>query len=178
MTRDRLRSASRADSANTNQPARPDAACSAVIAAPFGAFGIVTSDACIQELLFLPPDTPLRAPANELTVHAVEQILRWIEDPDTRFDLPLAARGTPFQQRVWEGIRAVPRGDVQTYGQLATQIRSAARAVGQACGANPFPLVTPCHRIVSKSGLGGFAGASDGYLIDAKRWLIAHEARR
>ena len=99
-------------------------------------------------------------------------------DADARFDLPLATRGTPFQHRAWQGIRSVPRGEVQTYGQLATRIGSAARAVGQACGANPFPLVTPCHRIVASSGLGGFAKASSGYLIDAKRWLIAHEARR
>lgn len=178
MAHDRLRSASCADIANRGEPTRRDSDCTAVLSTPFGAFGIVARDACIQELLFLPPDTPARSPTDALTERAAAQILRWLEDADARFDLPLATRGTPFQHRVWQGIRSVPRGEVQTYGQLATRIGSAARAVGQACGANPFPLVTPCHRIVGSAGLGGFAKASGGYLIDAKRWLIAHEARR
>lgn len=178
MTHGRLRSASCADITNKGEPARPDADCSAVLTTPFGAFGVVTHNTSIQELLFLPPDTPARSPTDGLAERAVTQILRWLENPDTPFDLPLAGRGTPFQHRVWQGIRNVPRGEVETYGQLAARIGSAARAVGQACGANPFPLVTPCHRIVASSGLGGFAKASDGYLIDAKRWLIEYEARR
>jgi methylated-DNA-[protein]-cysteine S-methyltransferase len=178
MKHDRPRSASCADIAKKGEPARPYSDCTAVLATPFGAFGIVTHDACIQELLFLPPDTPARSPADALAARAVTQILGWLEDPDAPFDLPLAARGTPFQQRVWQGIRNIPRGEVQTYGQLAARIGSAARAVGQACGANPFPLVTPCHRVVASAGLGGFAKASDGYLVAAKRWLIQYEAGR
>ena len=69
----------------------------------------------------------------------------------------------------------VPRGQVVSYGYIAKRLRSAARAVGQACGANPFPPIVPCHRVVSASGLGGFANNTDGFLIATKRWLLTHE---
>jgi len=65
---------------------------------------------------------------------------------------------------------------VLTYGQLARQLGSVPRAVGQACGANYFPIVIPCHRVVSSSGIGGFAHhAEDGFFRNVKRWLLTHE---
>lgn len=152
---------------------------SAVLALPFGAFGIrlVNMDAAIDELVFLPPETPESAPDSALAARAAEQIRAWLDDPDHPFDLPLSTRGTPFQRRVWNAIAAIPRGQLRRYGVIAAELGSAARAVGQACGANPFPLVIPCHRVVSASGIGGFAGATDGYLLDAKRWLLDFESR-
>lgn len=153
---------------------------SAVLALPFGAFGIrlARADAEIDELVFLPPETPESAPACAVAERAAQQILAWTDDPDRPFDLPLSTRGTPFQRRVWNAIAAIPRGRLRSYGAIASELDSAARAVGQACGANPFPLVIPCHRVVSASGIGGFAGATDGYLLDAKRWLLEFESRR
>ena len=159
-----------------NTDLQPDV-YSAVLAAPFGGFGIRSDRERIWELVFLPPRTPVHAPDGALAERAASQIERWIDDPDRPFDLPLATRGTPFQRRVWAAIAAIPRGERRQYGYLATDLGSAARAVGQACGANPFPIVVPCHRVVAASGLGGFANASGGYLLDAKRWLLAHEAR-
>lgn len=155
-----------------------DAAFSATLRTPFGPFGIRVEGEAIAELVFLPPGTPLRAPDSQLARRAAEQIDAWLANPDFRFDLPLAMRGTPFQQRVWQQISDIPRGQVRTYGELAGRLNSASRAVGQACGANPFPLVIPCHRVVSKSGIGGFAGATGGHLLDTKRWLLAFESRR
>ena len=154
----------------------PDA-FSAILATPFGSFGIRSDDTQIRELVFLPPGTPVRAPTNTLAEQAVVQITGWLDDPDRPFDLPLAARGTPFQQRVWMTISNIPRGEFRRYGDLATELNSAARAVGQACGANPFPLIVPCHRVVAANGLGGFAGATGGYLLGAKRWLLDFEVR-
>lgn len=151
-------------------------AFSAILAAPFGRFGVRTNGELIHELVFLPPATPVRAPDCALAEQAVAQISRWLDDPDRPFDLPLAERGTSFQRRVWAAIAAIPRGESRRYGSLAIELGSAARAVGQACGANPFPLVVPCHRVVATSGLGGFAGATGGYLLDAKRWLLEFEA--
>lgn len=153
---------------------------SAVLALPFGAFGIRLADteAAVDELVFLPPETPESEPASAVAERAAEQILAWIENPDRPFDLPLATRGTPFQRRVWNAIAAIPRGRSRSYGALATELGSAARAVGQACGANPFPLVIPCHRVASARGIGGFAGATGGYLLDAKRWLLDFESTR
>ncbi len=156
----------------------PPPAFAAVIPMPFGPFGVRTRGETVDELVFLPPDTPLLAPASPLAQQVAAELAAWLEDPDHVFELPLAARGTPFQRRVWAAIAAVPRGRCATYGALAQGLSSAPRAVGQACGANPFPLVVPCHRIVSAAGIGGFAGATGGHLLDAKRWLLAFEAVR
>lgn len=153
-----------------------DTALSATIPTPFGPFGIRVAGEAIAELVFLPPETPLHAPDSRLTRLAARQVEAWLADPDFRFDLPLATSGTPFQQRVWQQISDIPRGQVRTYGELAGRLNSASRAVGQACGANPFPLVIPCHRVVSRAGIGGFSGATDGHLLGVKRWLLAFES--
>jgi methylated-DNA-[protein]-cysteine S-methyltransferase len=90
--------------------------------------------------------------------------------------LPLAPLGTPFQRRVWQALCDIAPGVVMTYGQLARQLGSVPRAVGQACGANHFPIVIPCHRVVSSGGIGGFAHhAEEGFYRNVKRWLLAHE---
>lgn len=153
-------------------------AFAATLVVPFGAFGIKVAQNLIHELVFLPPGTPAMPPGCALAERAATQIHKWLEDPDRPFDLPLAVRGTLFQRRVWDAIAAIPRGETRQYAHLSKALASAARAIGQACRANPFPLVIPCHRVVSATGIGGFAGASGGYLIDAKRWLLAFEADR
>ncbi|MDB5728400.1 MAG: methylated-DNA--[protein]-cysteine S-methyltransferase [Noviherbaspirillum sp.] len=152
---------------------------SAIIEAPFGAIGIrVAADAdALRELVYLPSQFQEQAPTDRLSERGAEQVRRYLDDPDFRFDLPMAEAGTTFQRRVWDAISAIPRGEVLTYGQVARQIRSAPRAVGQACGANWFPLVIPCHRVTASGGLGGFAGHDDasGFHLAVKRWLLAHE---
>lgn len=150
----------------------------AIIALPFGPFGIRAHDGEVQALVFLPPGTPLLDPRNATAGAAAHALREWIEDPDLRFPVPLARAGTPFRQRVWDAIGAIPRGHTTTYGALAAQLGSAPRAVGQACGANPFPLIVPCHRVTAAHGLGGFANARNGWLLDVKRWLLAFEAAR
>ena len=92
--------------------------------------------------------------------------------------MPLRPSGTAFQRRVWEQISAIPNHQTRTYGELAIALRNAPRAVGQACGANPFPLIVPCHRVIAAGGgLGGFSRQRGGFLLDIKRWLLAHEGR-
>ena len=89
------------------------------------------------------------------------------------FAVPFHIRVTPFQFKVLEAVSAIPYGSTATYGELAARIGSpgAARAVGAACGANPIPLIIPCHRVVGSSGLGGYAGG-----LELKRKLLALEA--
>ncbi len=149
----------------------------AQLATPFGIVGVRTEGDALAEIVYLPRSAGARAPANALAERACAQIEKYIADPDYRFELPLKPLGTAFQRRVWEQIAAVPLGETRTYGELARRLRSAPRAVGQACGTNYFPLVIPCHRVVAANGLGGFAHNSSGYLIEVKRWLLAHEAR-
>lgn len=151
---------------------------SAILATPFGGFGIRSDGTHIMEMAFLPPGIAVRSPGDAVAEHAAAQVIAWLDDPYRPFDLPLASCGTPFQQRVWAAISRIPPGAQRRYGALAAELDSAARAVGQACGANPYPLAVPCHRVVAASSLGGFANARDGYLLDAKRWLLNFEASR
>jgi O-6-methylguanine DNA methyltransferase len=87
---------------------------------------------------------------------------------------PLVLMGTPFQRRVWDALRAIPRGEVRTYGRVAAMIGAprAVRAVAGACGANPVALLVPCHRVVAADGIGGY---SAGAGLAAKRALLAAE---
>lgn len=150
---------------------------SAIVAAPFGAVGIRVADSVLTELVYLPPRFQEKDPGDFVSEKVATQILQYFDDPDYQFDLPLRPVGTAFQNAVWRGIAAIPRGQVLTYGQIAKQIRSAPRAVGQACGANWYPLVIPCHRVTAAGGLGGFAHHDDetGFHLGVKRWLLAHE---
>lgn len=158
---------------------------SAVVPAPFGAVGIRTDAGRVREIVYLPPSylADLSAhdldggPADGAAEHAARQVERYLDDPDFVFDLPLAEAGSSFQRRVWDAIGAIPRGSVRTYGQIAKLLESVPRPIGQACGANPFPLVIPCHRVTAAGGLGGFAGADDehGFQLGIKRWLLRHE---
>lgn len=90
------------------------------------------------------------------------------------FTVPLAPAGSDFQRRVWARMNAIPYGHVHRYGDLARDLDTAARAVGQACGRNPIPIVQPCHRVIGGSGNGGFS--APGGLV-TKAWLIAHERK-
>jgi methylated-DNA-[protein]-cysteine S-methyltransferase len=137
---------------------------------------VLTRGDRVAEIHYLPPSSPAVAPRNALAERAARQLERYREDPDTVFDLPLAIEGTQFQRRVWAAMCAIPRGRTRTYGELALELGGEARAVGQACGDNRLPVVIPCHRVVAADGIGGFAHATGGYLIEAKRWLLAHEA--
>jgi methylated-DNA-[protein]-cysteine S-methyltransferase len=157
--------------------ARPAEAFDAVVAAPFGAIGIAVDGGRIASLSFLPPGTSLHRAQDSLVERAGEQIRHYFDDPDAEFDLPLTPVGTIFQRRVWDQIASIPSGQTRRYGEIARALGSEARAVGQACGDNRFPLVIPCHRVVAASGLGGFAHANRGFYLRVKQWLLMHELR-
>ncbi|HEV7815713.1 MAG TPA: methylated-DNA--[protein]-cysteine S-methyltransferase [Janthinobacterium sp.] len=150
---------------------------SAIVAAPFGAIGVRSEAGLLRELVYLPPHFEEKDAADAVSERAAAQVRRYFGDPDFPFDLPLPEVGSAFQQKVWRAIAAIPRGAVLSYGQVARQIGSAPRAVGQACGANWFPLVIPCHRVTAAGGLGGFSHHDDetGFHLGVKRWLLAHE---
>lgn len=110
---------------------------------------------------------PFKAAANQLDAYFAGQL--------TRFDLPLAPRGSEFQQRVWAALLEIPYGETESYGRLAERIGSpnAARAVGLANGKNPISIVIPCHRVVGSGGnLTGYGGG-----LDRKKQLLDLELR-
>jgi len=101
------------------------------------------------------------------------QLLEYFEGRRTIFDIPFYVRGTEFQIRAWKSIDEIPYGQTLTYSQVAEKIQSprAYRAVGSSCGANPLPIIIPCHRVLaSNGGLGGYSGG-----LEIKKALLEHE---
>lgn len=109
-----------------------------------------------------------------LLLRARDQMQEYFDGERTSFDLPLAPYGTPYRQRVWAALQAIPYGKTRTYLEVAATAGGVARSVGQANGENPLPILIPCHRVVATHGLGGYSGG-DG--IETKRFLLEHEAR-
>jgi methylated-DNA-[protein]-cysteine S-methyltransferase len=147
----------------------------AILSALGFSIGICCNDDEITAIDYLEPQTEV-VPKTPLAKEAVRQLRAWLKDPRFAFGLPLAPAGTHFQLRVWQQIAAIPAGQTRSYGEVATAIHSGPRAVGNACGANPYPSVVPCHRVVAANqGLGGFARQRGGFLLDIKKWLLRHE---
>lgn len=106
---------------------------------------------------------------------AIEQLNAWFAGHRLAFDVPLAARGTDFRKSVWSELTRIPYGETISYGELARRIGKprASRAVGTANGANPLPIIVPCHRVIGSNGqLTGFSGG-----LAIKQWLLDHERR-
>jgi methylated-DNA-[protein]-cysteine S-methyltransferase len=115
------------------------------------------------------------SPASELTVPVRDQIDAYTRGELLVFDIPVALYGTEWQQRVWRELMNIPFGQTRSYGQIAESVCTirASRAVGRANGANPIPLIIPCHRVVGSDGkLTGFGGG-----IHLKQALLEHEQR-
>ncbi len=141
---------------------------------PFGTVAIISDDNQLRIDLFGEVLLVATQPASQqLMSKLYTQIMSYFALPSFKCDFPQLT-GTQFQLRVWQAIYAIPVGETRTYGQLAALLASGPRAVANACGANPFPIIIPCHRVVAKSGIGGFLqGKKNGILV--KRWLLQHE---
>ena len=147
----------------------------AIMQAPGFLIGIRCTADEVTGIDYLEPGA-LRAPDTPLAHETVRQITAYLADPRFEFGLPLAPAGSHFQRRVWGAIAAIPCGQTLSYGEVADQIRSGPRAVGNACGANPYPIVVPCHRVLAaQHRLGGFGRGGGGWLLEIKRFLLQHE---
>jgi methylated-DNA-[protein]-cysteine S-methyltransferase len=145
-------------------------------ATPFAVLGISTDGAVVTGVRYLPRNTATRPPHDRAAERACREVERYLADPAYCFKLPYRLDGTSFQQRVWREIEKLFPIKTITYGELAQRIRSAPRAVGGACGANPVPLFAPCHRVLAAGGLlGGFMGGNQDFPLSVKRWLLRHE---
>lgn len=107
-----------------------------------------------------------------LLKEACKQVAAYLDGRLKTFDLPLSPRGGDLHQAVFKAMLAIPYGQTRTYGDLARELNTYGQPIGQACGANPIPIIIPCHRILSANGLGGYSG--DGGL-DTKIALLKLE---
>jgi methylated-DNA-[protein]-cysteine S-methyltransferase len=147
----------------------------AKLAAPFGILGIRCLKDALLGIDFLPSNEQTQPATTAFAEIVCGQLMRYFENADMHFSVPLELNGTPHQKKVWQAMLDIPRGQTRNYGELAAKLKSCAQAVGQACGANPIPIIVPCHRVVGKAGLGGFMRHGSGDPLDIKRWLLAHE---
>ncbi len=119
-------------------------------------------------------ETPPPADLMPLITAVTQEIAAYVSGHGADFSsVTLDLQGTPFQLRVWQELRRIPRGAAVSYRELARRVGSpkACRAVGQANGRNPIPIIIPCHRVVAADG--GLGGFSSG--LEKKRWLLKHE---
>ncbi|GHF15553.1 methylated-DNA--protein-cysteine methyltransferase [Kordiimonas sediminis] len=118
--------------------------------------------------------SPFQEP-NDLLLEAKRQLDEYFDGDRKTFDLPMDADGTAHQKKVWQRMLEIPYGETMTYGDISAELKSAAQAIGNACGANPLPILIPCHRIVAASGkLGGYSG--DGGPITKRALLVLEGA--
>lgn len=109
-----------------------------------------------------------------LLEEARRQMQAYFDGRLSRFDLALSPAGSAYRRRVWAALCDIPPGQTRTYGEIARVVGGAARSVGQANGANPIPVLIPCHRVIAAAGIGGYSG---GEGLTTKRFLLQLEAR-
>lgn len=144
---------------------------SSVFKTPYGSFEVVHDEHFIFNAHF--SAKPITKYPNALARLIESELAIYFQDCTYQFQLDLKPHGTSYQQKVWDALLAIPAGRTLTYGELATQLQSSPRAIGQACKKNPITVFVPCHRIVGKENLGGYMG--DLNSISYKEYLLEHE---
>ena len=135
--------------------------------------GFIGDSLCLLEIG--KADTDRMSNSNAAMKKLSAELAAYFRDKQFQFTINLQPYGTDFQQGVWSALREIPAGGTLSYGQLAEKLHSSPRAVGNACRANPIPIIIPCHRVVGKNGIGGYDGKTSGRRLDIKRWLLHHE---
>lgn len=151
--------------------------CKAVVQTPIGPLGLEALGDEIVRLWFAEEEA--QEPGGSVLKEAARQIDGYFRGTRRHFDLPLRRPSgtTLFQHRLWDALSRIPFGETCTYGRLAAQLQTSARAVGGGCARNPLPILIPCHRVVARTGLGGFSGQWEtGLALRVKRTLLQHEA--
>ena len=147
----------------------------AIIATPIGMVRVSGTATMVESITIGGQAGDFICDGEGAVAEAAVQLREWFAGTRTAFDLPLAASATIRGKALRDGMIAVQYGDTMSYGALANAIGSSARAIGQACARNPFPIVVPCHRILDASGALGAYSAGDGPAT--KSWLLDHERR-
>jgi len=147
-----------------------------IISSPIGKLGIQIHEDKLARIAFLPENTPEFATQNAYAHHVIQQLNAYFNNPRHSFDITITRKGTTFQTNVWNALEKIPSGKTFFYSEFATQLETGPRAIGSACRTNPTPVVVPCHRIIAKQTIGGFAGEISGDFIQIKQWLLQHES--
>jgi len=152
----------------------------AVVVTPIGPLTLVASGGALREVRFPngpppgPPDGPAE-PDHPVLAQAARELAEYFAGERTAFEVALEPQGSAFQRAAWHGLATIPYGETISYGEQARRLGhpGKARAIGAANGANPLPIVLPCHRVVGRDGsLTGFGGG-----LETKAWLLHHERR-
>jgi methylated-DNA-[protein]-cysteine S-methyltransferase len=141
----------------------------AALDTPLGPVWVEADDGCVTASGWGEAD---RSPVDPVLVAALAQLGAYFDGCSDSFDLPLAPGRDGLQHRVLAALSAIPFGETRTYGELLRSLGAPAQAIGQACGANPLPILIPCHRVLGASGLGGFSAPGG---VETKVWLLRHE---
>ena len=139
------------------------------LATPIGGFWVEARDRAIIRAGW--GDAP-SATDDPILRLALSEIAAYFDGTLTQFSVPLRPEVSAFQGRFLQALQTIPFGETRTYGQLAKQLNTPAQAIGQACGANPIPLLIPCHRVLGATGLGGYSGTGG---VETKVALLRHE---
>lgn len=145
----------------------------ALLDSPIGRLVIQGTPSAVTSIDWIERELEVGAPPKSPVATALDQLEDYFQGRLTRFDVPLAPKGSPFQARVWGALSAIPFGETASYGEIARLIGSTARPVGMACGANPIPIIIPCHRVIAASGK--LTGYSGGEGIKTKQTLLELE---
>ncbi len=143
---------------------------------PVGTLEIVSRQGVVINIDWLIDDTDNQRPISIHKKSFQKAIAKYWLGTDNTVSVTLLKQGSPFSNRVWAEMCRIPFGEILTYAGLAKKVGSSARAVGNACRANPYPLFIPCHRVISVSNMGGYCGQTEGGFMDIKRKLLAFEA--
>ena len=147
----------------------------AIIESPLGKLVLKALDNKLVELTYCKSITKLQRPSSLFLKQVIQEPQAYFQGKLTTFKLPIHLSGTSFQLKVWQALANIPYGKTLSYSELAKQLKTGPRAIGNACRTNPIPIIIPCHRILAKNGLGGYSGQTIGKFIKVKQWLLAHE---
>ena len=156
---------------------------STVVESPVGYLGLQLVGKTLVGIDFLGKRLPssIKDCLNSISKESVKNIQSaldaYFNNPKKVMPPGTQVTGSDFQKKVWHLLTMIKPGQTRTYGDIAKEINSSPRAVGNACRSNPIPIFIPCHRVVSATGRGGFMGRTSGEAMDIKEWLLAHEQK-
>jgi len=145
------------------------------LSTPFASLKLCCTDKSVISVEFAGEAKASSVDHHGLASRVEKQIRDYCKSSKNALDVPVQLEGTDFQKKVWQALQKIPVGQVKTYGELAAELNTSPRAIGNACRKNPVPFIIPCHRVVSKVGIGGFSGETEGEYLSIKRKLLRHE---